>query len=68
MNNPYEATADDFSKWERQAKKMSIAELDFSIKDCIRAAEAMATHPAPNKENFYRDQAATFSQEKRKRK
>lgn len=68
MNNPYEATAQDFDKWAKQAKKMTISELDFSIKDCLQAAEAMATHPMPNKEGFYRDQAATFSQEKRRRK
>ena len=67
MSNPYEATAEDFAKWQGYAKKLSVSELRFAINDCQRAAEAMATHPAPNKENYYRDQAATLNQELRRR-
>lgn len=67
MSNHYEATAEDFAKWQRYAKKLTVSELRFSIDDCLKAAAAMATHKGPNKENYYRDQAATLNQELRRR-
>jgi hypothetical protein len=68
MNDKLHATAEDFAKWQKQAKGMTIAQLDYAIKDCREAAAAMATHPAPNKEGYYIDQLLTFSQEKLSRK
>jgi hypothetical protein len=67
MHNPYYATAADFTKWTAQAKTMTVEALQYSIKDCREAADAMATHTAPNKEDYYRDQGMTFSDELRKR-
>jgi hypothetical protein len=61
------ATANDFARWEKQAKKMTESELIFSIDDCLKAADAMATHTPPNREGYYRDQASTFRAELTKR-
>jgi hypothetical protein len=47
---------------------MSIEALAYAIDDCQQAARAMASHPAPNKEDFYRDQAMTFTDELRRRR
>jgi hypothetical protein len=61
------ATARDFDRWQKQAKKLTESELIYTIDDCLKAAEAMATHPAPNREGYYRDQAATYRAELSKR-
>jgi hypothetical protein len=60
------ATAEDFKKWEREAKKLSIDSLRYVIKDCLDAALAMKGWN-PTREGFYIDQASTFSQELKKR-
>lgn len=57
------ATAQDFARWEKQARSYTDSELVFAIDDCIAAADAMATHPGPNREGYYRDQASTFRAE-----
>jgi hypothetical protein len=67
-NNPYNATSENFATWVRAARAMSIESLAYAIDDCQQAARAMATLPHPNKENFYRDQAMTFTDELRRRK
>jgi hypothetical protein len=61
------ATAEDFARWTKQAERFGDNELIFSIDDCLTAAEAMATHPKPNREGYYRDQALTFKAELTKR-
>ncbi len=66
--NPFNATAENFAVWTARARTMSIESLAYAIHDCQEAARAMATHPAPNKENFYRDQAMTFTDELRRRR
>ena len=60
------ATAQDFSKWEREAKKLSIDSLRYVVKDCQEAAQAMRGWN-PEREGFYLDQASTFGQELTKR-
>ena len=68
MSNQYNATAENFATWTRAARAMSIESLAYAIDDCQQAARAMASHPQPNKEDFYRDQAMTFSDELRRRR
>lgn len=68
QHNPYNATAENFIIWGRAARAMSIESLAYAIHDCQAAAAAMATHPQPNKENFYRDQGLTFTDELRRRR
>jgi hypothetical protein len=63
-----QATSLDFIYWKAKAKTLSIESLNWVIMDCRLAAEAMATLPAPNNENYYRDQGMTFADELRKRK
>ena len=60
------ATAQDFSKWEREAKKLFIDSLRYVVKDCQEAAQAMRGWN-PKREGFYLDQASTFGQELTKR-
>jgi hypothetical protein len=67
-HNPFNATAENFATWGRAARAMSIEALAYAIDDCQQAARAMATHPQPNKENFYRDQGLTFTDELRRRR
>lgn len=68
QSNPFNATAENFATWGRAARSMSIESLAYAIDDCQQAARAMASHPQPNKEDFYRDQAMTFSDELRRRR
>jgi hypothetical protein len=60
------ATAQDFSKWAREAKKLSIDSLRYVVKDCQEAAQAMRGWN-PEREGYYLDQAHTFGQELTKR-
>jgi len=60
------ATADEFKKWEGIAKKCTISELNFIIKDCREAQSAMHGWN-PVKENYYSDQRMTYSDELRRR-
>ena len=64
ISNP--ATAQDFAKWERAAKRLSIDSLRYVINDCQMAARAMKGWN-PDREGFYIDQASTFGQELTKR-
>ena len=61
------ATAEDFNIWEGVAKKCTISELEFIIKDCREAQSAMHGWN-PEKENYYSDQRMTFSDELRRRR
>ena len=60
------ATADDFQRWEIQARAMDSVSLHFTIADCKRAAEAMRGWN-PSREGYYIDQMLTFADERRKR-
>ena len=60
------ATANDFAKWEREAKRLDIESLRYVVKDCQEAAQAMRGWN-PEREGFYLDQASTFGQELTKR-
>lgn len=60
------ATANDFAKWEREAKKLSIDSLLYVVKDCQEAAQAMRGWN-PDREGYYLDQCSTFGQELTKR-
>lgn len=55
-----------WTEWEAQAKAKTIDELEFAIRDCRQAEQAMRGWN-PEKEGWYSDQAATFSDELRKR-
>jgi hypothetical protein len=57
------ATSQDFIFWTKKAKTLSECSLRYVIKDCQEAARAMASHPQPNKENYYIDQGLTFADE-----
>jgi hypothetical protein len=56
-----QATAADFQKWEAQGKKMTDAELNYAIADCLEAAACKLD------ETYYLDQAFTFGDERRRR-
>jgi hypothetical protein len=56
------ATAQDFTKWARQAKTLSIESLRYVIKDCKDAENAMRGWN-PEREGFYADQCMTFQSE-----
>ena len=60
------ATAEEFKTWESVAKKCTISELQFIIRDCREAQLAMHGHN-PEKENYYSDQRMTYSDELRRR-
>ena len=60
------ATANDFAKWEREAKRLDIESLRYVINDCQMAARAMKGWN-PEREGYYIDQALTFGQELTKR-
>jgi hypothetical protein len=60
------ATANDFARWEREAKRLSTDSLRYVVKDCQEAAQAMRGWN-PDREGFYLDQASTFGQELTKR-
>ena len=64
ISNP--ATAQDFAKWEREAKRLSIDSLRYVVNDCQEAAKAMRGWN-PEREGYYIDQASTFGQELTKR-
>jgi hypothetical protein len=67
MNEKQHATAQDFELWTRKAKQMEVSSLRYVIKDCHNAARAMATHPQPNREGYYIDQALTYEAELNRR-
>jgi len=60
------ATAEEFNKWEKDAKHRTIDELKFIVKDCAEAELAMRGWNAV-KENYYADQRMTYGSELRKR-
>jgi len=60
------ATAQDFAKWEREAKRLSLDSLRYVINDCQEAARAMHGWN-PEREGYYIDQGSTFGQELTKR-
>jgi hypothetical protein len=60
------ATAQDFAKWEREDKRLSIDSLLYVVNDCKQAAQAMSGWN-PEREGYYIDQASTFGQELTKR-
>lgn len=57
------ATAEDFSRWEEKAKKMTLAELHYAIKD---AGEA--SRKGTSKANYYRDEMLTYQAELNRRR
>lgn len=61
------ATAEDFQKWEEQAKQMTDQQLWYAARDC-RQVEQNFRGFDPMVEGFYSDQAATFSDELRRRR
>lgn len=60
------ATAEDFTRWEAKAKKMTIGQLIYAIKDCREAAEAMKYHN-PVKSSKYMDECFTYADERTRR-
>ena len=60
-------TAEDFAKWEAQAKTMTTACLLYTVRDCQKAEAAMRGWN-PIKEGFYSDQASTFGMELTRRR
>ena len=62
------ATSQDFATWSARARSLSVDSLIYIVADCQAAAAAMATHPAPNREGFYLDQAMTYADELRRRR
>ena len=50
-------TAEDFKRWEQKAKKMSVAELEYAIADCISCIRLKI------EEEKYSDEASTYRQE-----
>jgi len=61
------ATVENFKIWEKEAKKLSLEQLDYVIQDCLKAEESMRGWN-PEKESFYADQKWTFLNEKIKRR
>lgn len=59
-------TCTDFAKWELRAKGMTDDMLRHTIADCRAAEVAMRDHN-PDRECFYSDQAATYSDALRRR-
>lgn len=62
------ATSENFAAWSARARSLSVESLAYVVADCQAAAAAMATHPAPNREGFYLDQAMTYADELRRRR
>lgn len=60
------ATADDFTKWTKAAKAATLDVLNYVVKDCREAAEAMRGWNAA-REGYYADQAFTYSDERSRR-
>jgi len=60
------ATAEDFARWEEDAKEMTDAALLWSARDARRAAEAMRGWN-PIAEGRYDDEAHTYGDEIRRR-
>ena len=60
------ATAQDFAKWGREAKRLDLESLRYVVNDCQEAARAMRGWN-PEREGYYIDQAATFGQELNRR-
>jgi hypothetical protein len=56
------ATAEDFKKWEQDAKTCTESMLYHIIDDCKNARDAMRGWNVP-KENYYADQAFTYQDE-----
>ena len=56
------ATANDFKKWRDLASTVSLDSLEYIIKDCRLAREAMKDHN-PERENYYADMGFTYSDE-----
>lgn len=61
------ATPADFARWEEKAQGMSLAALEYSIRDCSEAAKAMRDHD-PIAEGVYLDEMHTYIAERNRRK
>ncbi len=56
------ATPEHFTRWENHAKTLDSYSLQYVIRDCHQAANAMKGWN-PVREGFYVDQAATYGME-----
>ena len=56
----------NWNQVEAKAKKMSVVELAYSIKDCCEARDASRGWN-PENENYYQDEASVYSREYNKR-
>jgi len=61
-NNMSGATANDFKKWRDLASIVTIDSLEYIIKDCREARDAMKGHN-PERENYYADMGFTYADE-----
>lgn len=57
----------DWNAKEAYAKKLTLAQLEYAIKDCIEARDAMKGWN-PEKEGYYQDEASIYSQELKRRR
>lgn len=55
-------TAQDFAKWSADAKRRTLSELRYIVKDCYTAMQAMHGWN-PDRENYYADQGHTYADE-----
>lgn len=56
------ATANDFKRWRDLASTVSLDSLEYIIKDCRLARDAMKGHNT-ERENYYADMGFTYSDE-----
>lgn len=56
----------NWNQVEAKAKKMSVVELEYSVKDCCEARDASRGWN-PENENYYQDEASVYSRELRRR-
>jgi len=56
------ATANDFKRWRDLASTVSLDSLEYIIKDCRLARDAMKGHN-PERENYYADMGFTYADE-----
>lgn len=61
------ATAEQFAQWRKHAQGLTIDSLEYIVKDCAEARDAMAGHN-PDRECFYADQYFTYLDELRQRR
>lgn len=61
------ATPEDFNRWAERARGMSLAELNYAIKDCLEASRAAGNLGKPVAEGRYCDEAYTYMDERVRR-